>query len=484
MALLDSAKAGRGLSEIAVYRDSTSFDEAQYSTPDSPVLSDTFDNEAVDVTNGHDDTEADAEVHIDENGFDAVELHEGHDLDEHTNTENDNEQSSIIAADATTVVPAEPIEPTEPTETSVDHFTEAGEDAAAEEQRPEGDLLDFSDDEIDLSPSKQGKHTSSLRPPFSIIICTGHDECQCEACFQVELERLDASWRRCSVTESVTTASPMQTKSSGWFQPPSCEGRKQNTVIGLDNQQNTNMYFHQDNIADEPLNGHETVTEEPLAVPDEVALEGTNGHMPPTTSNGLADTTSSQNSSATATLNGDDRDEIDYSDDEDGVGGGGDVTSVEDSHEPASLKVPDDEEITWESENEDAKNDSTASAPKGTVQVSSPHGKRTRAQSEEDEGEQNGRFHDPPPVSERALANSFKMPSVVDLDHPPTPSIFFDPQIPLARRTGCQSSRTPLLISSSAAPAAYPTHLTNIRDSRAAFDPTNRKQVWGAPRCA
>ena len=82
MALLDSAKAGRGLSEIAVYRDSTSFDEAHYSTPDSPALSDTFDNEAVDVTNGHDDTEADAEVHIEENGFDAVELHAGHDLDE------------------------------------------------------------------------------------------------------------------------------------------------------------------------------------------------------------------------------------------------------------------------------------------------------------------------------------------------------------------------------------------------------------------
>ena len=389
MALLDSAKSGRGLSEIAVYRESSPFDEGQRSAPGSPALSDSIDNEAADIENEHDDNEADAEAHTEahteEKDFGAVETHEDPDIDEHTNTQNDVEADPVIAADATTV------ETTEPTETSVDHLTESGEGAATDGQKPEDDLLDFSDDELDVSPSKQGKHPYSLNSPSAIIICTGHDECQCEACFQVELERLDASWQLCSVAKSVTMTSPSHTIPSMWSQSSFFKGCEQNPTIGLDNEQDTNMYCHQDDLVDESSNGQEAVAEEIPTGLDKAVSNTANGHILPTTSNGLADAAGSEDTSATATLNGDDRDEIDYSDDEDDVRGGDAVTNAEDSREPASLKVPDDEEITWESENEEAKDETTASAPKGMVQVSSPHGKRTRAQSEEDEGEQNGR---------------------------------------------------------------------------------------------
>lgn len=387
MALLDSANTGRGLSEIAVYRDSTPFDEGHDSVPGSPALSESFNHEAVDVAHEHDDTKDDAEAHVDENDLTSAEVHEDHGIGENANAEADIEPIPVSEANA------QGVETTKITEASTDHPPEADEGDSAGAQRPEDDLLDFSDDELDLSPSKQGNSTYSLSSPLSAIVCTGNGECQCEACFLVELERLDASWRLCIVPKRAKIARPSQTIPTGSFRSISSENSNNHPSIGFDNEQNTNISY-QDDLAEEPLDGQEAAADDTQASSNETTVpEATTGHMPPTKPNGSIDVSGSESTSVTATLNGDERDEIDYSDDEDDVGGGEDEANTENLRKPALLKVIDDEEITWESENEEAKNGTIASAPKGTVQVSSPQGKRTRAQSEDGDDEQSGKFY-------------------------------------------------------------------------------------------
>ncbi|KAI5859346.1 hypothetical protein GGS23DRAFT_323519 [Durotheca rogersii] len=108
-------------------------------------------------------------------------------------------------------------------------------------------------------------------------------------------------------------------------------------------------------------------------------------HAPPVDRG--TDALHSDNTSATVTLNGDDQDEIDYSDeDDDAVTGGGEAPSTEGLGTSASLHVPIDDEITWESDNEDPKNEPPTAA-KGTVQVSPTSGKRTRSDSDLLDGE-------------------------------------------------------------------------------------------------
>ncbi|KAI1261913.1 hypothetical protein F5Y18DRAFT_189734 [Xylariaceae sp. FL1019] len=92
----------------------------------------------------------------------------------------------------------------------------------------------------------------------------------------------------------------------------------------------------------------------------------------------------SQNTSVTATLNGDDADEIDYSDGEDEVDHdkADETKGPEKTSEGADAShVPLDDEITWESENEEAKSTLNVASPKPTGQVSPASGKRTRSDS-------------------------------------------------------------------------------------------------------
>lgn len=107
-----------------------------------------------------------------------------------------------------------------------------------------------------------------------------------------------------------------------------------------------------------------------------------------------ADATASAGTSATLTANGDDADEIGYSDDED------EDTIVS----PTTVSVPltttttsvvleappPDDEITWESDHEDVVEENNFS----TVQVSPVAGKRTRSDSIDavDASAQNGKF--------------------------------------------------------------------------------------------
>ena len=71
---------------------------------------------------------------------------------------------------------------------------------------------------------------------------------------------------------------------------------------------------------------------------------------------------------------------------------GNDVASNDGTNISATFKAPVEDEITWESDDEGAQDESTA-VPKETVQVSPVFGKRTRSDSDLEGGvtERNGR---------------------------------------------------------------------------------------------
>ncbi|KAH9906464.1 hypothetical protein F4778DRAFT_778858 [Xylariomycetidae sp. FL2044] len=96
-----------------------------------------------------------------------------------------------------------------------------------------------------------------------------------------------------------------------------------------------------------------------------------------------AEPPNSDNTSVTATANGDDEDEIDYSDGED-VEAGTEADGISGIHTqtqaPQSHEVTTGDEITWESDEEDV--DESVVTSKQTVQVSPVHGKRTRSDSD------------------------------------------------------------------------------------------------------
>lgn len=131
---------------------------------------------------------------------------------------------------------------------------------------------------------------------------------------------------------------------------------------------------------------------------DTATSENSASNQHPSPFNGLTDAAVSVATSATATLTGDDKDEIDYSDDDDAEINGGnddldlsvdgppnDGTSTNGAAETPRLQLPVDDEITWESDEEDA-NEVPPTAPRDVVQVS-PSGKRPRADSDLSESE-------------------------------------------------------------------------------------------------
>lgn len=111
--------------------------------------------------------------------------------------------------------------------------------------------------------------------------------------------------------------------------------------------------------------------------------EATNETHDASTENyGQSGDAASQSTSATVTLNGEDKDEIDYDEADDDVGNAAVPESKATPISAANLMVPADDEITWESENEDAVNDDITFSSKPSEQVSTTPGKRTRSDSD------------------------------------------------------------------------------------------------------
>ncbi|RYP77704.1 hypothetical protein DL770_007050 [Monosporascus sp. CRB-9-2] len=400
MALIDSASSGRGLSEIAVYRDTTPVGEALASEPGSPAFSTSADDEAAEETyqqaevhhevhdRAHDEAygevheeahnevqdEAHAETPAEEDGFGEADPDDSRDLNETVGLVNEPEPNSVAGEEVAA------LETTRTTEDSVEHSAET--DGGAVGQKAEDELIDFSDEELDLSPSKQ------------------------------ELERLDASWRLNGAASAGTAASsaganPVKNArllpQDAWAKirsTPSHSGY--NLVLppqplsSDDRKLDTDSHRHQDHPSKTSPTAEAGVdvvnAEDDPARQTESGTEVASSHNHPAASpNQPTDAPDSGDTSATNTLNGDDQDEIDYSDDENETGNVSGTANVEKARALATLKVPLDEEITWESENEEVKNETATSASKGTVQVSSPHGKRTWSETGDvdGEGEQN-----------------------------------------------------------------------------------------------
>ncbi|KAI1213347.1 uncharacterized protein F4807DRAFT_470727 [Annulohypoxylon truncatum] len=386
VALLDSASAGRGLSEIAVYREMTPVPDEQADNPGhhSPYAS--FDGEEDDETRRGSNSPAQ-----DEEGEDSYEYgvngpaedeDEGH--DEYEAEEYPGSKSSAVhtpAAEANAELEA-PEGQAEESEENTKQNNE--EDTGAD---VDGEVIDFSDDELDLSSSKQGKSYPSFSPlHFSTFFNhTGLAGCQCQDCFELSLDQLDISMPDAPTLLSPTVTAPnpeprYQSRSSSQW---SIVSPAQHSTF-LDRTKTfgiiTNPYFPEDQQADAPPPDHEHVNrDESNGVT--TAEDGVpNQHTPP--ANDSADVAHSEVTSATATLNGDDNDEIDYSDnDGEEIEGGQDDPPNASDAASTNLKTPIDDEITWESDDEDVKNETTT-VPKTTVQVSPSSGKRRRSNSD------------------------------------------------------------------------------------------------------
>ncbi|KAI1808748.1 hypothetical protein F4811DRAFT_183066 [Daldinia bambusicola] len=398
-ALQDSADAGRGLSEIAVYREETPIEGEGAGDFDghSPYA----------LLSGEEDGGYDYE--------DSSPVADEADRDDAGEADNNDESNSPLAhgsvVGTTTEDPAgeddavdEAGEANGAENTEEAEAEEAGEtenntnnhtDGNADGTTADG-LIDFSDDELDLSSTKQGNsHTSPFNPPLSTR-CTGTRTCICDDCFTDEIRKMEAGWRYLDSMRAASSDSAVQTEQHFDFQVDrdnmdfhTTSRTKQHFFIPeLRSFKNLQIVTNMNLLQDQQPNGfqHDNTNgtvDDPNAF---ATAERNNAYQHPSPTNGTVDALNSDITSATATLNGDDKDEIDYSDDDgEDVVGGNDVASNHSTNVSATLKVPIDDEITWESEDEGAQDESTA-VPKETVQVSPISGKRNRSDSDLGEG--------------------------------------------------------------------------------------------------
>ncbi|KAI1110269.1 hypothetical protein F5Y14DRAFT_444126 [Nemania sp. NC0429] len=342
MALGESANAGRGLSEVALYHDSSSIDGEQ--------VDDVRSLDTDSLTGGH-NAEESASIYPPED--------EEEEEEEEGNEINDDEEHNPPLVSSEDV-----LDRNEPT----DEFDNDSE------QNPAEGSADVADHAQAISTSKQG-----ICP---LVFSTTHfyaqkSACSCEDCYELELRHL-AKPIRAKVWPTPGIVMPTHnpthmtwmanrtiteddaTSESSGSQPQEASGREE--------QPSSNM----SEINDSKL------------------------HTPKIASNQSTDFQNSDNTSVTVTLDGEDNDEIDYSSDEDDESNH-DATNGSTTQKPSSatateLNVFADDEITWESDDEeDVNNASKDGLTTDTVQVSPVSGKRTRSDSDalDDVGDKN-----------------------------------------------------------------------------------------------
>lgn len=366
MALQVQADSGRSLTDVAVYREASPEQETDRISGDTDdhVLSPDFTEELYD--------------HDEQSGDDSFD----HDHTEAEETQQEEPHEAELEEFGETEVP-EQLEEDGPEETELP----IGDDT--------DDVVDY--DNLDLSPSQQSNApfpSNSFMPPY----CVGEDNCQCDTCW---LQRVD---------DISTRSSPP------YYEQSMPLVRLDDIPGGSDGSQG---------VSDD--DGHCQIERQLLQVISEannvryqdVRNETTNKSLPDSAEANLnteadaiiesvLDTDlvveerrapPSESTSATATLDGnpndEPNDEIDY-DENDLDDGRGDAEAEGDDEveaeaeedadqplplSPAKLLAPLDEEITWESENEEARNEqSIISNP--SEQVSTTPGKRARSGSD------------------------------------------------------------------------------------------------------
>ncbi|KAI2780025.1 hypothetical protein F4815DRAFT_445576 [Daldinia loculata] len=387
IALRDSADSGRGLSEIAIYREETPIDGEEAGDFDS--------HSPYALPPGEEDEAYDYE----ESGAVEDEADQGEAGEAENNDEPNSPSVHGSAIGTNTEDPAGEADAADTADEAneADEADEAGEnadnnaDASADATTADG-LIDFSDDELDLSSTKQGNSHTSLFNPSVSTGCTRTKTCICDDCFAVEIMGMEAGWqldslKSASSGSAVGADQPFEYEELGEsnIDLSTISPTEQHFFIPeLRSFENLQIVTNIHQLQDQQANGspHDRTNE----IQNEHDTERSDPNQHPSPINGTVDAPSSDITSATATLNGDDKDEIDYSDDDgEEIVGGNDVTSNSGISVSATLKVPINDEITWESEDEDAQ-DEPVTASKATVQVSPVSGKRARSDSDLDEG--------------------------------------------------------------------------------------------------
>ncbi|KAI0527823.1 hypothetical protein F5B22DRAFT_640801 [Xylaria bambusicola] len=354
MALGESANAGRGLSEVGLYRDSSPLQEEQVDDVGSPDTN----FSTGDYDDGDTGSILEQENFIETGGSDTGELENSPPLD----TEAQLEHASVHD----------------------EGFDEVPEGYDNEnEDNSVDDSANAVDDEYQTSISKQG--ICPLHLPYASP-CTADSTCLCDNCYEVELNYLVTSppaefWSAPNTIMRSYNNNPKLLTLMANHPMPEDDATSESLAF---QSQELNDHNQQPNV--EPS---ETDQPKPLA----------SGLTPVNT---IAAAPNSEHTSVTATLDGEDyneeHDEIDYNSDEDEVEEiihvGTDGVDVQKQSLSQKSQEPVDDEITWESddEEEEDKNETQGDSPKDTVQVSSLSRKRSQADSDglDDAGEKTG----------------------------------------------------------------------------------------------
>lgn len=255
-----------------------------------------------------------------------------------------------------------------------------GDETAAD---PNEDDLDY--DNLDLSPSQQGNFPPFFSRPIPFH-CIETIDCECDTCWgqQLEEESLRPRSSSCRHGDVPMHDVPHEDQSS---HAGFCGNKEATKATNELFDANSSTKDNADNLND-PTAANVNLTSAPVdsaadTVESKPASDTDHHGNPP-----------SQSTSATATLDGDNDDEIDYDENDNEVGDNdagdndvGDNDVGDDTHDStfavpvAKLMVPVDEEITWESENEEARLESSATS-QPSEQVSTTPGKRTRSDSD------------------------------------------------------------------------------------------------------
>ncbi|KAI1761045.1 hypothetical protein GGR53DRAFT_469736 [Hypoxylon sp. FL1150] len=433
MALNESAIAGRGLHEVGVFKehDQEQYLEGEnrddeYATDEDQADEDQADEDQADEDQADEDQASEEKASEDQAGQDQIgedqtgENQAGedqaeefqadefesrassqspHEPEEHdsegdggdnankiengTRTKSPSLYTSVAEAETTDLV-----ESLEETREQNEQKTDSATNENVVEEADDG-LIDYSDDDLDVS-QQQGKTTKFPSPdPYP---CDGTLLCDCDDCFN-RVMGLDE--KRSVIAPTAMEVSSRQPNHSprNAEQPVASLSRQESLFSrfqSLNLRSSTNLYVPEDQRANTSL---EDGVQETTKESNDVATSETsasNQHASPF--NGLTGTAVSVATSATATLTGDDKDEIDYSDDEDELnrnpsvdGRPNDGISHNGPVETPRTDLHIEDEITWESDNEDG-NDDPPTAPQDVVQVS-PSGKRPRSDSDLSESE-------------------------------------------------------------------------------------------------
>ncbi|KAI1281393.1 hypothetical protein F5Y07DRAFT_386734 [Xylaria sp. FL0933] len=340
MALGESANAGRGLSEVGLYREASSMGDEQVDGVGSPdtnfSTADYNDGESGSIYPQEDFEESDI-VNSDEHGNSTAvtaEVQLEHDSDQNGQNDELDDES---------------------------------------EGNPGNGSADAAHHEHDASTSEQGICPVLFhRPPP----CTQDSTCLCDECYEVMLQHL--------VTPMRAEVWPAPSKVITTYNNSTHMSCMTNRTITKDEATSESLALNVQEAPESSQQSHQETSEADQSKP---AASKTTPTNPP------ADALNSENTSVTATLDGEDhdenRDEIDYnSDDDESIINGSNMQKQSPVHDS---NAPVDDEITWESEDDEAENETKGGSPRDTVQVSPVSGKRSRGDMDasDDAGDKN-----------------------------------------------------------------------------------------------